>query len=104
MCTLYPLHLQLRYRIFRDSDLVSSGTGETVFIGAKSLLFWAEQPAERGLFAEMSIDWPALLENRVPLQLCIYGRIVSCCGRRVFIQIIFHELKLKAALSKGAGC
>ena len=98
----YPLHLALRYRAFCGSTLVKSGEGETLSIGVSYVLFWTEQAPNGGLVAELSIDWPVLLEGRTPLQLCIFGEIVSCSGQRVLVHIMNHELKLRPSLAKGA--
>ena len=67
------------------------------------MLFRADESPEGGLVAELSIDWPVLLNGRTPLQLCIFGDIVSCSGQQVLVRIIDHELKLKSTLAKGVG-
>jgi hypothetical protein len=99
----YPLHLPLRFRAYRGPTLVKSGEGETLSIGVRDVLFSTPEAPQGGLVAQLSIDWPVLLDGRTPLQLCIFGEIVSCRGEQVLIRIIDHELKLKPTLAKGVG-
>jgi hypothetical protein len=99
----YELHLPLRFRAYRGEVLVASGEGETLSIGAKDVLFRTDHPPVGALVAELSIDWPVLLEGRLPLQLCIFGDIDSCAGEHVLVHISDYELKLKSALAHGAG-
>ena len=67
------------------------------------MLFSTTEVPQGGLVAQLSIDWPVLLDGRTPLQLCIFGEIVSCRGEQVLIRIMDHELKLKPTLAKGLG-
>lgn len=99
----YPLHLPLRFRAYRGPALVKSGEGETLSIGVRDVLFWTDEAPKGGLVAELSIDWPVLLNGRTPLQLCIFGEIVSCSGQHVLVHITDHELELKPTLAKGVG-
>ena len=99
----YELHLPLRFRAYRGEVLLASGEGETLSIGGKDVLFRTDQPPVGALVAELSIDWPVLLEGRIPLQLCIFGDIDSCAGEHVLVHISDYELKLKSGLARRAG-
>ncbi len=99
----FPLHLPVRFRAYRGPSLVKSGEGETISISGKEVLFWTEQEPEGGLVAELSIDWPVLLEGRTPLQLCVFGEILSCSTNHVLVEIRDYELKLRPQIAKGAG-
>src|SRR5215469_9950341 len=99
----YPLALAVRYRAYRGTTLVEAGVGETILIGVRNVLFRAKQSLDSGLLIDLSIDWPALLDDRTPLQFCVFGRIVLTSGARVLVHTLCHDLKLRPALAKGAG-
>jgi hypothetical protein len=89
--------LPVRYHARRATTLYACGQGQTVSIGSKSIVFIAEQPLIAGLTADLNIDWPALLDDTVRLQVHIRGKIDKTAENRTFLQIIGHEFRTRAA-------
>jgi hypothetical protein len=72
----YPLHFGVRWRI---KDL--TGEGRTIDLSSDGLLIACQQIASRdevrtGEDVQMIIDWPVLLDGKIPLQLHASGRVV----------------------------
>lgn len=71
----YPLDLSVRFRAPRArSDF--SGLGVVVNLSSSGILVISGHDLSVGALVEMSIDWPALLEGRIPLQLFATGRVL----------------------------
>jgi hypothetical protein len=75
----YPLDLKVCFRCLTESSGFS-GFGRTVNMSSGGVLVFSEHVALRGISAgahlQMSIEWPSLLDGRIPLQLFAVGRIL----------------------------
>src|SRR5579872_2609136 len=75
----YPLELRIWFQSVSSSVLVS-GVGRTLNLSSGGVLVFSEDVAlnEIGVSAilRMSIEWPSLLDDRIPLQLFAVGRIL----------------------------
>jgi hypothetical protein len=70
----YPLGLTVR---FRSSSPVSfAGEGIAVNLCSGGVLVASEQEITVGALVEMSIEWPSMIDGRIPLQLIAFGRIL----------------------------
>ena len=75
----YPMDLSVRFRFGFTGFL--SGQGRTVNLSAGGLLVASRDVVlhdeiTTGALLEISIEWPALLDGRIPLQLFAVGRVV----------------------------
>lgn len=76
----YPLEFGVRFRLISEKTLLV-GVGQTVNLSAGGLLVSTEDLAARdeigaGARFEMRVEWPVLLDGRIPLQLHAVGRVV----------------------------
>jgi len=76
----YPLDLSVRYRSFAEGSLLC-GVGRTVDVSSGGVLVVSQhsisqQEISMGALVELSIEWPSLLDGRIPLQLFAVGRVV----------------------------
>ncbi len=71
----YPLELGVRFRSFA-AGTGFSGTGLVVNLSSGGVLVASERQVTEGALVEMSIEWPSLLDGRVPLQLIVIGRVL----------------------------
>lgn len=75
----YPLNLSVRFRSLSVSPGFS-GVGRTVNLSSSGILVFFEHIAldeiRVGAALQMSIEWPSLLDDRIPLQLFAAGRIL----------------------------
>jgi len=92
----YPIVLPLRYQALDPGLSSARGTGTTLAIDSTSVLFLAERPLRPGLRVELIMDWPALLDNRIPLQMRLKGRIDRNDDQGTLMQIVTHEFRTRA--------
>jgi len=72
----FDCHLGVSYQTLEKPFLSGEGSSETVNISSKGVLFRADEALEAGQLIQVSVDWPARLENQIPLKLVAEGRIV----------------------------
>jgi DNA-binding NarL/FixJ family response regulator len=72
----FDCHLAVSYQSLEKPFISGKGTSETLNISSKGVLFRADEALEPGQLVQVSLDWPARLENQIPLKLVAEGRIV----------------------------
>jgi hypothetical protein len=89
----YDLKLPLRWKLMGLQRLLDTGTGISVNLASGGILFEAGAPLPRGIYVELSIAWPALLHNTVPLRLMVSGPIIRTSGTCAVMQVVQHEFR-----------
>src|ERR1035441_8647378 len=69
----FALTLEARYAISGRRAPVETGSGRTIDLSSSGLSFTADRSLETGQKLDVSIDWPALLDGGVKLQLIVSG-------------------------------
>lgn len=70
----FPIEMDLNYRI--GTKATTWAPGRTINISSSGILIRADSVPVKGSRLDMSLDWPPLLDNRVPLRLMVQGRVV----------------------------
>ncbi|HTC56278.1 MAG TPA: PilZ domain-containing protein [Candidatus Sulfotelmatobacter sp.] len=75
----YPMDLNVRFRCLSGSFF--SGEGQALNLSSGGILVASPKPVTKdeitvGALLEMRIEWPSLLDGKVPLQLIAVGRVV----------------------------
>lgn len=73
----FPFELKVRFRTLGESYPIS-GSGSVLNMSSGGVLIAYEQEIGTGTLMELSIEWPVLLEGRIPLQLVAVGSVVRC--------------------------
>jgi hypothetical protein len=73
----YPMDLSVR---FRSCSGVSpfSGAGLATNLSSGGVLVTSQHQSIEGELVEISIEWPSLLNGKIPLQLIAVGRVLRC--------------------------
>ena len=71
----FPLDLKVSFRTQGGSYPVA-GNGSVADISSGGVLIAYDQEISVGTRMELSVEWPVLLDGRVPLQLAAVGRVV----------------------------
>jgi len=102
----YPLDLSIRFRSVSGLSAIS-GEGRTLNLSSGGVLVLAQQVAlhqiSAGARVDFSIEWPSLLNGKIPLQLFAHGRILRL-GVSVFAATFErHQFRTRRISSQSAG-
>jgi len=92
----FPIHRELRYKLLEDDTIVAAGSGETVDVSSGGVGMAVDQPLAIGAFIELSMSWPVLLDERCPMRLIVFGRVVRCDSSRTACTIDKYEFRTQA--------
>lgn len=100
---IYPLRSQLNYRIRSKDGKISTGSGWSIHLSSRSVLFEADGVVpELNMLVELSIPWPVRLENRIELQLHLTGRTTGVSNNQVTVEVSGHEFRTRASHTRAA--
>jgi hypothetical protein len=100
---MYPVKLDVRYKIrSRALGIVEIGSGSTRSIGSHRIVFTGDHSIAKGARVEVSVAWPALLENRIKLQLVLQGYAAGEDGAEITVDIAHYEFRTRAAVPADA--
>ena len=91
----FPLSLDVRYSALR----AESGSGRIIDISKTGVRIAAQGPQEPGSRLDIAINWPVLLEGRVPLQLLVVGKVVWSSQTEVALQIYRHAFRTRSVVA-----
>jgi hypothetical protein len=91
--------LRLKFTFSAVTTPICSGDGETLRISSNELMFTTNESLAVGQCLQVLLDWPACLENRIPLKLVVSA--ISCKAamvrqRRPFEKYEFRVGGMKA--------
>lgn len=92
----FPIEQEVRYKIF-NRNTIEVGSGKTVNMSSKGVLFTTERMLGPGERVELSVNWPAQLDNRCPLKLVTTGRVVRTSGAVAAIAIERYEFRTQGS-------
>src|SRR5690349_3040308 len=72
----FPLEREVRYKVLSKRNTEEAGEGRTINISSSGILFTAQRILPPGRRLEVSISWPAQLNNKCALKLVARGRVV----------------------------
>jgi hypothetical protein len=73
------------------------GTGRTIDMSSSGLRFTTDRPLMIGHRIVANIDWPAVLNGDIKLQLVISGVVIRTNGTEVALKIEQHSFKTRSA-------
>lgn len=89
----FPIEREIRYRVLSKRNTYEEGTGKTVNISSTGVLFTTDQILLPGKRLELSISWPAQLDNRCHLKLVARGRVARLEQGRAAVEIQQYEFR-----------
>jgi CheY-like chemotaxis protein len=98
----FPCRLAVSYQALEHPFLSGVATSETLNISSKGVLFATDEALQPGQLLQVSVDWPARLENQVPLKLVAEGRIVRNLNGQAAMRIDKYEFRTRRA-SRSSG-
>jgi hypothetical protein len=93
----FVMEREIRYRVLEQDQIIAVGSGKTLNLSSSGVAFVVDNnDLPVGAFIEVSIAWPALLENRCPLQLIGFGRLLRSAGGTVACTLEQYEFRTLA--------
>lgn len=90
----FPIEREMRYRLSSKRDGGTEGVGQTLNISSNGVLFRSSDAAlGPGKRIELSISWPARLDNRCHLRLVARGRIARIVRDEIAVEIDQYEFR-----------
>jgi len=93
----FPIQREVRYRVLNKRSGEESGDGKTINISSSGVLFTSEHILLPGKRMELSISWPAQLDNKCSLKLVARGRVVRFEDGCAAIEIQQYEFRTQAS-------
>jgi hypothetical protein len=104
----FAIDRDVKYRVLRADRVAEQGTGRTVNISSSGVYFTSENTLPLAAPLELSISWPALLNESCPMKLTIHGSVVRSDAHGTAVNIERYEFRTQgraiqvAALPFGA--
>ena len=88
----FVIERELRFKLLERGKIVASGTGHTIDMGSRGVAFEVDQPLKAGALVELSISWPALLDQSCLMRLIVFGHVLRG-GLRCAVSIDRYEFR-----------
>lgn len=92
----FAIERDVRYKLAEDGEVVAAGSGRTIDMGSGGVAFVTEQSLIPGGFVELSISWPVLLDETLPMRFVVFGRVLRCTGHKAVCTIEKYEFRTQA--------
>ena len=95
----FPIEREVRYRVLNKRGGDEAGDGRTINMSSSGVLFTTDHMLLPGRRLELSISWPAQLDNKCPLRLVARGRVIRFEPGRTAIEIQQYEFRTQPTSS-----
>lgn len=92
----FPIENELRYKLIEARRLAETGRGRTLNMSSGGILFTAEAPIPVGRRVELSVDWPAQLNEHCGLKLVALGKVVRSDTATAAVRIEKYDFRTRA--------
>jgi len=95
----FPMERDVRFKVINRKNGEESGAGKTVNMSSNGVLFVTEQNLLPGRRVEMTISWPAKLNDTCNLKFVARGRIVRVENGRAAVELQQYEFRTQGKAS-----
>lgn len=95
----FPIEREVRYKTLNQRSEMLAGTGKTLNISSSGVLFTSDHELPPGTRLEVSISWPAQLNEKCLLNLVARGRVARQSGTKIALQIQQYEFRTQSMAS-----
>jgi hypothetical protein len=99
----FVIEREIRYRALNKRGGEEAGEGKTVNMSSSGVLFTSPQILRPGRRIELTISWPAQLNNKCALKLVARGRIVRFDSGLAALEIQQFEFRTQSAPAAASG-
>jgi len=98
----FPIRREMRFKVLENGRITASGAGHTQNICSEGVAFFSDGDLTVGSFVEVSISWPVLLDDRCPLRLIVFGRVLRSEEGWSVCSIDKYEFRTQARVFEAA--
>ena len=95
----FPIEREVRYKVLSKRNADEAGAGKTVNMSSSGVLFTSDHLLIPGKRIEVSISWPAQLNNTTNLKLVARGRVIRCENGKAALEIQQYEFRTQGTTS-----
>lgn len=92
----FPIEREIRYKTLNQRAEPLFGSGKTLNISSSGILFTSDQDLPIGTRLEISISWPAQLNEKCSLNLVARGRVTRYNRGQAAVQIQQYEFRTQS--------
>ena len=92
----FPIEREIRYKTLNQRAELLTGVGKTLNISSSGVLFTSEHDMALGTRLEVSISWPAQLNEKCLLNLVARGRVTRHAKGQLALQIQQYEFRTQS--------
>src|SRR5579871_576285 len=92
----FPIESELRYKLMDTKGDKDGGVGRTLNMSSSGVLFTSENQLPVGRRVEVSVDWPAQLNEHCGLKLVAQGRVIRSSTGSAAIRIDKYDFRTRA--------
>ncbi len=96
----FPIEREVRYKTLNQRTETLAGNGKTLNISSSGVLFTSDHDLPVGTRLELSISWPAQLNDRCLLNLVARGRVTRHNKGQLALQIQQYEFRTQSRPGK----
>jgi hypothetical protein len=93
----FRIDQEVRYRLLYGQRLAETGVGRTLNMSSSGVSITTQTVLTAGLPVELSISWPALLNDVCPMKLMIYGCVVRSTEKMTAVNIERYEFRTQGS-------
>jgi hypothetical protein len=98
----FPLALEMQYHSLGGPAEKVRGEGRTIWMSSREIIFESPETLPAGTELEILVAWPALLDDRIGLQLWIRASVLRNLSHGVTAGIRRYQFRTRA-LARAAG-
>ena len=91
----YPINMDLEYCVILF-DRIFLGRGRTMTMSRNTVVFASDTALPEGVRVELALNWPARLDNTIPLKLQVFGQTTRVNGNVIELTILRYEFRTVA--------
>ena len=93
----FEIDQEVRYKMLYGQRIAETGVGRTMNISSGGVWFTTDAPLPMGVPIELTISWPALLNDYCPMKLMIFGCVVRSTDTGAAINIERYEFRTQGS-------
>lgn len=89
----FPMERDVRYKVLSKRQTEESGVGKTIDMSSSGVLFTTDHQLAPGKRVEVSISWPAHLNQSTALKFVARGRVARVLDGKAALEIQQYEFR-----------